>query len=207
MLEDSDAGAPWIPTVRRDIVNMVRFLRGDLVSVLPDASEDELARVGAPVPPGEVAGATVRSDWRSAIREAGDLAEGGDLPAARAVLGRARDAYQGAPFVLERIETALAELDTPGGRGPTEAQVGAAAALTESQRDAMVRGMVDGLASRLRTQPGDLDGWLMLMRSYAVLQDPERATQAARDALGHFEAGGARRQLLQAAAELGITLN
>ena len=44
----------------------------------------------------------------------------------------------------------------------------------------MIRGMVDGLAARLKDNPADVDGWLRLSRAYGVLGEPERA----RDALG-----------------------
>jgi len=38
-----------------------------------------------------------------------------------------------------------------------------------------IHGMVDGLAARLRVQPDDPDGWVRLVRAYAVLGDgPER---------------------------------
>ena len=41
-----------------------------------------------------------------------------------------------------------------------------------------VRAMVDGLAARLNEEPDDLDGWLMLIRAYAVLQEMENARGA-----------------------------
>jgi cytochrome c-type biogenesis protein CcmH len=50
----------------------------------------------------------------------------------------------------------------------------------------MIRGMVTGLAERLASEPDDLDGWLRLIRSYRVLQDPEKATEALARAKQHF---------------------
>ena len=44
----------------------------------------------------------------------------------------------------------------------------------------MIRGMVEGLAARLKDNPADVDGWLRLSRAYGVLGDPDKA----RDALG-----------------------
>jgi cytochrome c-type biogenesis protein CcmH len=55
-------------------------------------------------------------------------------------------------------------------------------------RNAMVRGMVDRLAERLKRDGNDLEGWLRLVRAYTVLGDRDRALSAiadARRALGH----------------------
>ncbi len=42
----------------------------------------------------------------------------------------------------------------------------------------MIKGMVGGLAERLEKSPDDYDGWLMLGRSYAVLQNMAGASKA-----------------------------
>jgi cytochrome c-type biogenesis protein CcmH len=47
-------------------------------------------------------------------------------------------------------------------------------------RAQMIRGMVDGLATRLQKNPDDVEGWLRLGRAYGVLEEPDKA----RDALG-----------------------
>ena len=55
-------------------------------------------------------------------------------------------------------------------------------------RNAMVRGMVDRLAERLKRDGSDLEGWLRLVRAYTVLGERSRAISAltdARRALGH----------------------
>jgi cytochrome c-type biogenesis protein CcmH len=49
-------------------------------------------------------------------------------------------------------------------------------------RDAMVRGMVDRLAARLKQDGSDLDGWLRLVRAYTVLGERDRALSALTDA-------------------------
>jgi cytochrome c-type biogenesis protein CcmH len=41
--------------------------------------------------------------------------------------------------------------------------------LPPGDQQAMIRGMVDGLAARLKENPDDREGWLRLGRSYAVL--------------------------------------
>ena len=49
-----------------------------------------------------------------------------------------------------------------------------------------IRGMVDSLAARLASDGADFDGWLRLVRSYAVLGDGDKARRAAADARSRF---------------------
>lgn len=42
----------------------------------------------------------------------------------------------------------------------------------------MIRGMVERLAARLKTEPRDLEGWLRLIRSYDVLREPQKVDAA-----------------------------
>ena len=46
----------------------------------------------------------------------------------------------------------------------------------------MIRGMVEGLAARLKENPGDIEGWLRLVLSYEVLQEHEKAAAAIEEA-------------------------
>jgi len=66
--------------------------------------------------------------------------------------------------------------------GPSEQDMAAAAELTPQQRGDMIRGMVDRLAERLKRDGTDIDGWLRLVRAYAVLGDRDKARAAASDA-------------------------
>ncbi len=65
---------------------------------------------------------------------------------------------------------------------PTSEEVAAAALLTPEQQTQMVRGMVDRLATKLRQDGSDLEGWERLMRSYVTLGEAEKAKAAAMDA-------------------------
>jgi cytochrome c-type biogenesis protein CcmH len=89
----------------------------------------------------------------------------------------------GAPWT-EFIRRALARVEpgTSSARGPSEQDMAAASELTPEQRTAMVRGMVERLAERLKQDGSDVDGWLRLVRAYAVLGDRDKARAAASDA-------------------------
>lgn len=68
----------------------------------------------------------------------------------------------------------------PAAPGPDAAQVEAAQDMSEGDRGAMIEGMVQRLADRLKQNPDDLDGWLRLGKAYAVLGRKG-------DAIGAFE--------------------
>ncbi|MEX0753416.1 MAG: c-type cytochrome biogenesis protein CcmI [Xanthobacteraceae bacterium] len=66
--------------------------------------------------------------------------------------------------------------------GPSDEDVAAAAALSPEERQQMIRGMVEGLASRLKNDGNDIEGWLRLVRAYTVLGERDKARAAAADA-------------------------
>jgi cytochrome c-type biogenesis protein CcmH len=87
------------------------------------------------------------------------------------------------------VQQSLARVDpnAPAAPGPSADDVAAAEQLTPDQRAEMIRGMVDRLAERLKSDGSDVDGWLRLVRAYMVLGDPDKARAAAaegRRALG-----------------------
>lgn len=89
--------------------------------------------------------------------------------------------------------------------GPTEADVAAAADMTPEARREMILGMVGGLAERLKQQPDDPEGWLRLVRSYAVLGDMPAASAALADAMSALkDQPQALSQLQSVARELGL---
>jgi len=90
-----------------------------------------------------------------------------------------------------------------GLRGPSAAEVAAAGAMTPSQQREMAEGMVAQLEARLQAEPGNLDGWVMLMRSRMTLGEPARAKAALEAAVkaNPGEAAELRRQ----AAALGVS--
>lgn len=89
--------------------------------------------------------------------------------------------------------------------GPTREQMDAARTIPPSEQDEMVKGMVDRLAARLRTNPRDEQGWIRLMRSRMVLNDRPGATQALREGLAAFQGDAATQgRLRTSATELGV---
>jgi cytochrome c-type biogenesis protein CcmH len=79
----------------------------------------------------------------------------------------------------------LAALARAGGSGvprlPEEA-VAAAKGMNETDRNAMIRSMVERLAGRLKQHGDDVEGWLRLVRAYVVLGDRDKAKSALADA-------------------------
>ncbi|MFD2265541.1 c-type cytochrome biogenesis protein CcmI [Lacibacterium aquatile] len=63
-------------------------------------------------------------------------------------------------------------------RGPDAAGMAGMATLSDEQRSAAIKGMVDNLSARLENDPNDIDGWLRLARARGVLGDGLGATQA-----------------------------
>ena len=66
--------------------------------------------------------------------------------------------------------------------GPSAEDVAAAEQMNPEDRAAMVRGMVERLAERLKRDGSDLEGWLRLVRAYTVMGDRDRALSAVADA-------------------------
>jgi cytochrome c-type biogenesis protein CcmH len=60
-------------------------------------------------------------------------------------------------------------------RGPTAAEIEAAAGLAPEDRAAMIGGMVDGLMARLASAGGPAEDWAQLVRALGVMGDPARA--------------------------------
>ena len=97
------------------------------------------------------------------------------------------DIRPGSPWI-PMVREALAQFDPPGAApsasapGPTAEDVAAANQMKPEDRNAMIRGMVERLAERLKQDGSDLEGWLRLVRAYTVLGDRDRALAAVTDA-------------------------
>jgi cytochrome c-type biogenesis protein CcmH len=77
-----------------------------------------------------------------------------------------------------------AAISRVGGVAPplSDDTMAAAKQMTETDRNAMIRGMVDRLAARLKQNGDDVEGWLRLVRAYLVMGEREKAVSARADA-------------------------
>jgi cytochrome c-type biogenesis protein CcmH len=90
----------------------------------------------------------------------------------------------GAPWE-DLVHQSLARVDPTSASersGPSPNQMAAAGELSPEQRSDMVRGMVGRLAARLQRDGSDVEGWLRLVRAYAVLGERAEAQSAAASA-------------------------
>ena len=109
----------------------------------------------------------------------------------------------GAQPAPEGKSTAKAPSGPPS--GPTAADIEAAAKLPPEQRAAMITGMVEGLAERLKRDGNDLPGWKRLIQSYKALDRREEARAALAEARRQFEGdAGALADLSRLAEQLGL---
>lgn len=115
------------------------------------------------------------------------------------------DAPPDAPW-RPMIEARLAKLDGAAPSGAPASPAGSAiAALPAPERLQAIRGMVDGLASRLQQDGRDPDGWLKLVRAYTVLGEKTKAATALADARRSLAADRASLARLDGLArELGL---
>lgn len=107
--------------------------------------------------------------------------QGGDRARAREIWSRLVAEAPEDAIWARALRERLAAL----GVGPATTRDGLAAkieALPEAGRMNAIRGMVEGLASRLAQNGQDLEGWLRLVRSYTVLHEPGKARSALIDA-------------------------
>ena len=127
------------------------------------------------------AGGKVDADAQAAFRKL--LALQPLDPAARYYLAEARrDAGQTAEAAAD-LRALLADLPAADERrGAVEAAIaraeGKPAVTANPEQLAMIQGMVEGLAARLKANPDDAEGWVKLVRAYAVLGDTAKRDDA-----------------------------
>ncbi|MHC2580219.1 cytochrome c-type biogenesis protein CcmH [Bradyrhizobium diazoefficiens] len=80
------------------------------------------------------------------------------------------------------VQSSLARVG--GGTMPalSDETIAASKDMSEGDRGAMVRGMVERLATRLKQNSDDVEGWLRLVRAYLVMGDRDKAVGASSDA-------------------------
>ena len=105
------------------------------------------------------------------------------------------------------VQTSLARV---GGGGVTmpalsDETLAASKDMKEGDRNAMVRGMVERLATRLKQNGDDVEGWLRLVRAYLVMGQRDKATAAQTDARAAVGGNAERlKQLNEGLKNLGL---
>jgi cytochrome c-type biogenesis protein CcmH len=103
------------------------------------------------------------------------------------------------------VQAALTRLGGSPTPGPSEEAVAAAKDMDETDRSAMIRGMVERLATRLKQNGDDVEGWLRLVRAYMVMGDRDKAKSALTDARQAVAKDAERlRQLNEGLKNLGL---
>jgi cytochrome c-type biogenesis protein CcmH len=110
----------------------------------------------------------------------------------------------GAPW-RPLVQGALARVGGTSAPVLSDDTVAAAKDMNETDRNAMIRGMVERLAARLTQNGADVEGWLRLVRAYMVLGDRDRAKSALTDARQAVANDAERlRQLNEGLKDLGL---
>lgn len=200
---ESPVDAAWQTLLRRDIAEAARQLGLDPDAVVPQrlraglmpdldadavaaamqaAPDDRMAMIRDRVASLQARLADDPSDvdgWLQVIRSRVVL---GEREAAAQALAEALAAHGAIPDRAAALNRLAADLGlAPAGatrRGPTAADVAAAATLTPEDRGAMIEGMVDRLEATLAAEPSDFAGWMMLIRSLNMLGQRDRAAAA-----------------------------
>lgn len=218
LLRESTADAPWVPQIMANIPALA-WLAGeadytpptpragaalDLAGALQLPPEDREAalRPGLEALNARLAqqGGTAQ-DWAqllAALRLLGEDAR------ADAVLGEAETLFAQRPEDLALIRAANA--GTPPGPaqpalpGPGAAEMEAAGAMSETERQEMIQGMVAGLEDRLLAEGGSAGEWARLISSLGILGETARARAAVDAASAALSADPAALEQIRAAA-------
>jgi cytochrome c-type biogenesis protein CcmH len=103
------------------------------------------------------------------------------------------------------VQAALARVSGPAAPELSGEAMAAAKDMSEDDRGTMIRGMVDRLATRLKQNGDDVEGWLRLLRAYMVMGDRDKAASALVDARQAVANDSERlRQLNEGAKNLGL---
>ena len=107
-------------------------------------------------------------------------------------------------IVSERLQGLTAAASAEPGQTETKQALASGDPL-EGEQGKMIRGMVDRLAERLKENKSDLEGWLKLIRSYAVLKETDKAQDATATARKEFASDAKALEQIDTLAEgLGL---
>jgi len=208
LLADAPADAQWVP-----------FVRAALARIEGAAPTAAVPPPAAPPSGGAGDNAMIRGmveRLAARLREDGSDADGwvklarsykvlGDGARLQAAIADARRALASDAGKLTAFEEGLKNIDSEPATPAQSPAVAAAPAEPPADQDQMIRGMVERLAARLRQDGSDVNGWIMLVRSYLVLGERERAEAAVADARAAVGAkADDRRRLDEGLQSLGV---
>lgn len=84
------------------------------------------------------------------------------------------------------VDFTMPEAAAPALRGPSAEDMANAAEMTDEDRQAMIRGMVEQLSERLASEGGTAAEWSRLISAYGVLGEKDRAREIWTEAQGRF---------------------
>jgi cytochrome c-type biogenesis protein CcmH len=172
---------PDDPPLHAELGEVLVFAAGGTVT---PAAEAEFAKSG--------------NDPRARFYGAEATLQRGDAAAASTALrALLADSPADAPW-RKLVAARLAEIapgEPSGGvknpAGPTPQDIAEARSMSAEERQAMIRSMVERLATRLEQNPDDKEGWARLARAYDVLGESDKAQAArARAAVATTPVGG-----------------
>jgi cytochrome c-type biogenesis protein CcmH len=112
------------------------------------------------------------------------LQDGKPEDAARTWRNLIAKAPANAPW-LPVVREQLARIEHPGAVPPPAPEdVATVSQMAPEARNQFIRDRVEGLATRLREDGSDVDGWLRLLRAYMVMGERDKAKTAASEARG-----------------------
>jgi len=222
-------GAEWLPLVKNAIAR-IDEKSPPVVAAAPPAPS---AAVAPPEHNGDAIEAMVArlaerlkkdgSDvpgWIQLVRSYRVL---GNADKVKAAIADAHAALASDQEALQRLEQGLRSLEAGAGPdvsgppaaasaanvmqpGPDANQVAAAAAqMAPADRNGMIEGMVARLAQKMAENGSDVDGWLRLIKAYAVLGERDKALGAAANARGALAGNNDNlRRIGELTRELGL---
>ena len=230
LLADAPKDAGWTADVRQRIADLGQKTGRDTSAILANAPEIQSdGGTGLPatgqnsVVDGMIAKLMAklednprdRDGWAMMMRS---LKVKGDMTGASAALGKALAAFKDDASTRARLAGLAQSLGISGGEAGMAAEASSipvisqenAASITSLPLDdqqAAIQGMVDRLAEKLSKSPHDAGGWVRLIRSRIVLNQPDLAKQALRTAVTEFSSDPAQSgEIIASARQLGITL-
>ena len=228
LVSSAREGAEWLPLVKNALARIDE--KGpSVVAVAPSAA------VAPPEHNGDAIEAMVERLAQRLKKDGSDIPGWIQLVRSYRVLGKAdkvkaaiAEAHTALAIdqdALQRLDQGLAALDTeavagaaasgPAGPAPSAAsiappgpnanQVAAAAQMAPAERNGMIEGMVARLAQRMAENGSDVDGWLRLIKAYAVLGERDKALTAAANARSALAGNSDNlRRIGELAKELGL---